>query len=203
MLKSKANMEKGFTLIELLVAMALSLIIIGALSTAFISQRKSFDVQEQVSEMVQSARAAMDMICRELLMAGYDPTRSGNFSLPYNSINSTIDIYADVTNPPDGVVVTNTGSKEHITYSKAPGETVIRRNTNTGGGNQQFALNIQNLTFSYWDGADPPNQITSAADESQIRSVKIEIEAKQQSQTLTTRTQLMVMDIEDISSPPI
>jgi type IV pilus assembly protein PilW len=178
MLKFKANREQGFTLIELLIAMAISLVIIAALSSAFISQRKTYAVQEQVSEMVQGARAAMDMISRELKMAGYDPTNSGNFPLPYNSDSSTIDIYADVTDPPDGAVSTSTGSKEHITYSKASGENIIRRNTNTGAGNQQFALNIQSITFTYWDDADPPNEITSAANESEIRSVKIEIEAK-------------------------
>jgi len=169
--------ERGFTLIELLIAMAIGLIVITSLSTAFISQRKIYAAQEQVSEMIQNARAAMDMISRELKMAGYDPTSSGNFWLPYNSDAATIDIYADIDG--DGSVTTTTGSKDHITYSKATGEEIIRRNTNTGGDNQPFAENIENFLITYWDGTDPTAvEVTASANEAQIRSIKITIEAK-------------------------
>jgi len=176
MQNSTENGGRGFTLIELLIAMALALVVITSLSTAFISQRKIYAAQEQVSEMIQNARAAMDMISRELKMAGYDPTGSGSFSLPYNSDTSTIDIYADIDG--DGSVTTTTGSKDHITYSKATGEEIIRRNTNTGGGNQRLAENIQSISFSYWDGADPATEVTSSADEAQIRSIKITVTAR-------------------------
>ena len=171
MKNSPENREQGFTLIELLIAMALALIIIAALSGAFISQRKTLITQDQVSEMIQGARAAMDMISREVKMAGYDPTDSGNFLIPYNSDSFTIDIYADVTDPPDGVVDTGTGSKEHITYSKAAGENIIKRNTNTGGGAQPFAENIQSFTVGYFDANGAAT--TTAAD---IREIKITIE---------------------------
>ncbi|MDZ7696964.1 MAG: prepilin-type N-terminal cleavage/methylation domain-containing protein [Deltaproteobacteria bacterium] len=70
MQNSTKNRERGFTLIELLIAMALALVIITALSSAFISQRKTYAIQEQVSEMIQGARAAMDMIGRETKNGG-------------------------------------------------------------------------------------------------------------------------------------
>ena len=41
MQNSTENKERGFTLIELLIAMALALIVITSLSSAFISQRKT------------------------------------------------------------------------------------------------------------------------------------------------------------------
>jgi len=65
------NNERGFTLVELLITMTISLIILTALSSTFLMQRKIYDVQEQVVEMVQNARAAMDMMTREIRMAGY------------------------------------------------------------------------------------------------------------------------------------
>ena len=65
------NKESGFTLIELLIAMTIGLIILGALSSTFIIQRKTYAIQEQTVEMVQTARAAMDMMSREIRMAGY------------------------------------------------------------------------------------------------------------------------------------
>ncbi|MBC8418612.1 MAG: prepilin-type N-terminal cleavage/methylation domain-containing protein [Desulfobacterales bacterium] len=168
---SAEKKERGFTLIELLIAMALALVLITSLSSAFISQRKIYAAQEQVSEMIQNARAAMDMISRELKMAGYDPTGSGSFSLPYNSDTSTVDIYADIDG--DGSITTSTGSKDHITYSKATGEEIIRRNTNTGGGAQQLAENIQAFTIAYYDSAG--NATTTAAD---IRQIEITITAQ-------------------------
>ena len=64
------NKESGFTLVELLIAMTIGLIILAALSSTFLMQRKAYDVQEQIVEMVQNARAAMDMMSREIRMAG-------------------------------------------------------------------------------------------------------------------------------------
>jgi len=171
------NTEKGFTLIELLIAMALALVIIGALSNAFVSQRKTYAVQEQVSEMIQNARAAMDMVTREIKMAGYNPTgtlqktdstASDFVGIPYNSVSSTIDVYADI----DGDGFT-TGSKDHITYSKATGEEIIRRNTNTGGGAQPLAENIQSFTIEYKKGDG-----TAANTSADILSIIITVEAK-------------------------
>ena len=62
--------ESGFTIVELLIAMTIGLIILTALSSTFLMQRKAYDVQEQIVEMVQTARAAMDMMSREIRMAG-------------------------------------------------------------------------------------------------------------------------------------
>lgn len=69
MQNSTQNKEQGFTLIELLISMALALIVITALASAFISQRKTYAVQEQITAMTQDARAALDMISREAKMA--------------------------------------------------------------------------------------------------------------------------------------
>jgi type IV pilus assembly protein PilW len=79
------NNDTGFTLVELLIAMTIGLIILTALSSTFLMQRKIYDVQEQVAEMVQTARAAMDMMTREIRMAGYDPTDVGFDGITYDA----------------------------------------------------------------------------------------------------------------------
>ena len=78
--------KKGFTLIELLIAMALALIIIGSLSTSFISQRKIYNAQEQITEMTQNARAAMDIMSRDIMMTGYGIVKSN-----YDNLSSWVD----------------------------------------------------------------------------------------------------------------
>jgi type IV pilus assembly protein PilW len=70
---------RGFTLIELLISMALSGIVISAIYTLFISQNRSYSIQEQVSEMQQNARVAMDRIVRDVRMAGYGVVNDGAF----------------------------------------------------------------------------------------------------------------------------
>ena len=162
------NKESGFTLIELLIAMTIGLIILTALSSTFLMQRKIYDVQEQIVEMVQTARAAMDMMSRETRMAGYDPTGAGFDGIPYNADSSTIDIYADLNDIPG--IDNPTGSYEHITYSYDSANNQIDRNTNTGGGDQPFAENIDDFKVLY-QGADGNATSTTA----NIRQIKITI----------------------------
>ncbi len=63
--------RKGFTLVELLVAMVLSFILIGGIFGAFSSQQKAYTVQDQVAEAQQNARMAMNILMRDIRMAGY------------------------------------------------------------------------------------------------------------------------------------
>jgi len=63
--------DAGLTLIELLVALVLSSILIAALYRTFISQHKTYIVQEQVVGMQQNARAAIFRVVREIRMAGF------------------------------------------------------------------------------------------------------------------------------------
>jgi len=63
--------KKGFTLVELLVAMVLSFILVGAVYGTFTSQQKSYTVQDQVAEAQQNARMAMNILLRDMRMAGY------------------------------------------------------------------------------------------------------------------------------------
>jgi len=146
------NKESGFTLVELLIAMTIGLIILAALSSTFLMQRKAYDVQEQIVEMVQNVRAAMDMMTREIRMAGYDPTGSAGskiVSTTFNSINFTLDITDDAdTGHSDG----DTGdSNENITYLLYITNSIQklgRKSTATAIITQPVAENIEDLQIS-------------------------------------------------------
>ena len=168
------NKERGFTLVELLIAMTIGLIILTALSSTFLLQRDIYDDQEQIVEMVQTARAAMDMMSGEIRMAGYDPkgtmqrsdpTGAKFVGIPYDA--NKLEIYADLNGDED-----TDEPHEYIKYtmdSDFPFE--IRRDT--GGGRQEFALNIQSFTFDYFDSNG--NSTTTTAN---IRQIKITITAR-------------------------
>jgi len=73
--------KNGFTLIELLIAMAITGIVSAAIYTAFQSQQKSYLTQDQVAEMQQNLRAAMDIMVREIRMAGCDSHSIGGLGI--------------------------------------------------------------------------------------------------------------------------
>jgi len=162
----------GFTLIELLVAMAISAIVLSAIVAVFVVQRKSYVAQEQITEMVQTARAAMDMIGREVRMAGYDPTGGDFFGIVYDA--SKLQIKADLrgdgtSDGPDG---DTSDPNENITYKYYDATHQIKRKTG-GGSFQPFAENIQAFAFSYLD--HDGHVTTMTAD---IRQIDITITAR-------------------------
>jgi type IV pilus assembly protein PilW len=70
-IQSKSN-QKGVTLIELLVVMVIAAITVAGIYRVFISQTKTYAVQDQVMEVQQSVRGAMEILLRDLRMTGFD-----------------------------------------------------------------------------------------------------------------------------------
>lgn len=63
--------QKGLSLIEMLVALVIGAIIMAGVYRTFAVQKKSFVVQDEVSQAQQSVRAVMDLIARDIRMAGF------------------------------------------------------------------------------------------------------------------------------------
>ena len=154
----------GFTLLELLISIAIFSVVLGSIFSFFISQRKYLSVQEQVSGMIQTARAAMDMISGELSVAGYSPSGAVFSGIPYNA--SQLQIYADLNG--NGVV---TDPNENIIYSYDANSKKMLRNT--GSGNQPMADNVQSFTFDYLNAQGNPTTVTA-----NIRQIRITISVR-------------------------
>ncbi len=168
------NSSRGSTLIELMVALSIGMIVLGALTATFIMQRKVYSAQEQVIEMTQIARAAMDMIGREVRMAGYfssaNPMQRDSSASPrfvgIPARDSRLEILADLNEDGD-----TEDANEHIIYTFDSDNRMIRRNT--GGGAQPFAETIQAFSFEYLDGNGSP-----AATDAAVRKIRIAITAR-------------------------
>ena len=156
--------EKGFTVVELLVTLAIALIVLTALTSTFLSQRKTFNLQGQITEMVQTSRNVMDMISREVMLAGYNPTSATIVGIPYAS--SQLEIRADLSGDGD------TGdTNENIIYTYNDTDLKIIRTEGTGTVTAlPLAENIEAFAFQYYD-ADG-NNTTTAAD---IRQIEISV----------------------------
>lgn len=63
--------ENGFTLIELMISVALGLILIAGLVTAFLGSNRSSKLNATLTELQESGRFALDTIIRDVRMAGF------------------------------------------------------------------------------------------------------------------------------------
>jgi type IV pilus assembly protein PilW len=156
--------NRGFTLAELLIGLFVSAVVMTTILSAYYSQNKSYAVQEQVAAMVQNLRAAMDIMIREIRMAGYDPTGAANAGIVTASTTS-ITITQDLDG--DGSVA----GDENITYALADsdgdGDNDLERNNNL------IAENIDALDFLYLDETNNPTAVPS-----EIKAVQITMVAK-------------------------
>ncbi len=164
MTNPRRRREGGFTLINLLVSMGISGIALSAVTTTFVSQSQSYDAQEQIVEMQQNARAAMDIMTREIRMAGYSPTGASLVGVHYHS--DKIHIRADITG--DGDI---NDPNEDIKYSYDSANLSIERDAEAGI--QPIADNIQAFTMAYFDING--NATTNSA---VIRQIQITITAR-------------------------
>lgn len=142
--------DKGFSLVELLVATAVGLVVLGSMYGVFTIQNKTLGDQEEIVAMQQSVRAGMDMMAREILIAGYNPTQAAFYGVTVDA--AQLQIKADLrgvnpTDPPDGII--QASSEENIVYAfDATNKRIIR---NTGAGAQPFVENVEAFAFEYLD----------------------------------------------------
>jgi prepilin-type N-terminal cleavage/methylation domain-containing protein len=101
--------NNGLTLIELLVAMVISAILIAAIYQTFIGQQKTYVVQEQVVDMQQNIRAAINKMMREIRMAGFGNVSNllplAAFDGPFKSIINHIDNKNNVNQNDDQLTI--------------------------------------------------------------------------------------------------
>jgi len=81
MMMRKQNPQRGFTLLELMVSMALGLIVMAALASLFKTGMNSSMMVTQRAETQQNMRAAIDLMVKDIGMAGAG-LPSGGIQLP-------------------------------------------------------------------------------------------------------------------------
>jgi type IV pilus assembly protein PilW len=171
----------GFTLLELVIAMAIGLIVLAAMYGLFTTQQKQLGTQEQIIEMQQNARMAMDMMSREIRMAGYDP--SGALTKCTGAKPGTLSgstcmgiFYAGAS-----VIQFNMNTLgETITYGlyTPSGDSVqcLGRKTAADSDYQTVVEDIQSLQFRYL--ISDTSTESEATDLGTIRSIKITLVAR-------------------------
>lgn len=185
---------RGFTLVELLVAMVIATIVLAAIYGSYLVQQNHYLAQSQVTEMQQNIRAAMDLISRDIRMAGYDSTgKAGakfvkiekdliyftadldeNKSLSQKGEHIAYDLYTAngvstlgrAINDPAG-----TTDKTSITVTASGGH--FEADAAAPAGHQPVAQVIEALQFVYYDNN---GDVTSNPDK--VRSVEVSMLAR-------------------------
>ena len=155
--------RKGLTLIELLVALAICGMVMAGIYKVFIAQSRAYTVQDQVVEVQQSVRSAMEILLRDLRMAGFDN----------DNVLSTITINSPIANLGDDSITVNyeyydtvlTQYQKHtVAYWRDGGSsTLIRQLTVDDVAKPQENLleNVDNLNFMYGVDADEDGALDS------------------------------------------
>ena len=145
--------KDGLTLIELLVALAVSAILTAGVYHTFISQQKTYTVQDQVVDTQQNVRVALDRMIREIRMAGYrkDLLASAGHISSYTEVITPVNNANHVGKSDDQITVII--YDKAITYSLQwdaadPNKPVLVRSEN-GGAGEVLADNIENLQIKY------------------------------------------------------
>ncbi len=203
----------GYTLVELLIYVTLLAMFMTSVYSLMITNTKTHASQENLMEMTQDLRAAVDMMIRDIRMAGCDPTRIGGIGFisdadadldtDGDSIHFTMDVNEDGDTFDDN---------EKINYYLDGSNRIIRRYNDTSGDETSdpgpmlspLSEGITGMSFTYIfsDGdVGLPGVVGDGTDDlDDIRTVQISIAAQttkpdpltgtKKTRTATTRLQV-------------
>ena len=165
-LKPRTSSLMGFTLVELMISVAISGIILGAIYQMFIGQRRSYSLQNDMTEMQQTVRASEHIMVREIRMAGYEvPDVDIRSDVPGTDFtNGEKEAFEEATAQSVAFTsdVDGDGRMETIRYSLKKNSLVRemwRWDVKQGkwkrsGGARALAEHIEDVQFNYWILAD-------------------------------------------------
>ena len=185
-MRHSKSRSQGFTLIEVLVAMAIAGLVLASIYAVFISQSKTYSIQDQLVELQQGLRHSMSLLERDLRQAGYNPGGLTEAAAETDGIDNDCDGTTDeadntatlLVNESEAIGVKEAmvnavtfsrdadgdgsacGDQESVTY--ALDATTLKRN------GKPLSANIEVLNFVYY--AADGGLATSIED---IRSVQI------------------------------
>lgn len=160
--------KRGFTLVEVLIAMGIASLLLGSMYSVYTSSYKSFRVQEQIAEAQQNARAAIQLMTRDIAMAGYSTSQPPPPAPPHPDI-------VDATNTT--LTIRHTGKE--LAYSLEPGG-ILGRSENAASA-VSIAERIRKLSFRFKNSTghslQDANGIVSLSNLVKIKQITISVTA--------------------------
>ena len=134
--------DKGLTLIELLVGLVICAMVVAGIYRLFVSQSRAYTVQEQVVEVQQNIRSAMEVMLRDLRMTAFDDDRTPLVNVVQPALvpgDQSITVRYELNNAP-----------YEVRYWLDGAMNLWRTETTSTGSNAEEILeNVEALNFTY------------------------------------------------------
>jgi type IV pilus assembly protein PilW len=158
---SMENNTRGFTVVELLVSLAIMSIALTSIYGLYMSYVRVYTTEGVVTRVQQSVRTGMNMMVRDIRMAGLDPTGADIFGIEEisdTSIRFTADRDMDgELDVPDLIAGANESNLEHIGYEYDGSnllEMILYHPDKTEEVRDTLMDNVISLNFIYLDDED-------------------------------------------------
>ncbi len=203
---------KGLTLIELLVGLVICSFVVAGIYRLFVAQGKAYTVQDQVVEVQQNIRTAMEAMLRDLRMTGFDDDRTLLVTPAQPSLapgQDSVTIRYEYNNAP-----------YEVRYWLTGGTTLNRQETKNGLTTTETVLeNVDSLNFTYGidedgDGAMDDRNVVGVRDDdwvsagevgnSKVVVVRVNLTARPSQinpdvQSITPRTLVSAVTLRNLS----
>jgi type II secretory pathway component PulJ len=162
--------DAGFTLAELVLAMGIMLVVLAAIISLFTSLTRSYTTQTVAAGVQQVTRAGIDIMTRNIRMAGLNPLNINPIGIVQATPNS---IRFRYDTDGDGTIDTNaTGEdNEDMGYLLNGNDQLIRQLNGRASSNRSLVDKVSDLTFGYLDA----NGDTVTTDLTAIRTVVVSL----------------------------
>ena len=167
--------KKGFTAVELLVSLAILSVTLGSIYSLYMSFIRTCTTEGVKVHIQQGVRSSLDMMIRDIRLAGLDPTGSDDFGIVAvtpqriqfmadRDMDGEVDS-ADIT---DGIDETD---MEYVAY-EYDGNSVVKMSLYKANGTLELSdtmvENVTDLSFEYFNSDDDTTSVLE-----DIRTVEI------------------------------
>jgi len=174
--------KKGFTAVELLISLAIMSMTLGSVYSLYMSFIRTCTKESVKIKLQQNVRSSLDMMIRDIRLAGLDPEGTGEFGITEvtpQRIKFTADRDMDgELDTPNADDIIDLSDLEYMEYEFDNSNGIVRMSLYKPDGTTKeisdiLVENVTGLTFSYFTSNDVT---TSNLDD--IRTVGIEMTIK-------------------------
>jgi len=144
----------GFTVTELVLALAIMMMVMAAMVSLLISLNRAYTAQNVAAGVQQVTRAGINIMTRNIRMAGLNPLKINQMGILEASVNK-IRFQQDT----NGSGTIEKDQNEDIAYLLNNNHQLIRQKDGNSRSNKSLIDHVTDLTFYYFDRDDAETSI--------------------------------------------